>query len=70
MMTLLITLIAIASIGLMYGGFVAIIVTAIAVIIGYFTGVYGALAIVLLVALGSAIHKYSIIDYIQSKRKN
>lgn len=70
MITLLITLIAIASIGLMYGGFVALIITAIAIIIGYFTGVYGALAIVLVVALGSAIHKYSIMDFIQSKTKN
>lgn len=70
MITLLITLIAIAGIGFMYGGFIALIITGIAVIIGYFTGTYGALAIVLLVVLGSAIQKFSIIDLVKSKLKN
>ena len=58
MITLLITLLAIASIGFMYGGFVAIIVTLIAAIIGYFTGTLGALLIILLVAIGSAVQKF------------
>jgi len=70
MITLLITLLAIASIGFMYGGFVAIIVTLIAALIGYFTGVYGALSVVLLVAIGSAAQKFSIIDLVKSKIKS
>jgi hypothetical protein len=67
MITLLITLLAIASIGFMYGGFVAMIVTFIAAIIGYFTGIAGALVIVLLVAIGSAVQKFSIINLIKSR---
>ena len=67
MITLLITLLAIASIGFMYGGFVAIIVTLIAAIIGYFTGIFGALVVVLLVAIGSAVQKFSIINLIKSR---
>jgi len=70
MLTLLITLIAIASIGFMWGGFIALVVTAIAIIIGYFTGIFGALVIVLMVAVGSAVQKFSIIDLIKSKKKN
>ena len=67
MITLLITLISIVSIGFMWGGFIALIVTIIATIIGYFTGVFGALAVVVIVALGSAIQKFSIIDLIKSR---
>jgi len=70
MITLLITLIAIAGIGFMYGSFIALIITGIAVVIGYFSGVYGALAVVILVALGSAVHKFSIIDLVKSKIKS
>jgi hypothetical protein len=58
MITLLITLLAVASIGFMYGGFMAIIVTLIASIFGYFTGTLGALLVILLVAIGSGIQKF------------
>ncbi len=56
--TLLTTLIAIVAIGFMLGGFIALVVTVIAAIIGYFTGIYGALAIVLIVAIGSGVQLY------------
>ncbi len=36
----------------------AIVATAIAILMGYFTGLYGVLAVVLFVTLGSGIYKY------------
>jgi len=68
MITLLITLIAIVAIGFMWGGFIALVVTIIAAIVGYFTGIFGVLAVVTIVALGSAIQKFSIIDLVKSKK--
>lgn len=50
MIALIITLIAIAGIGILYGGFVALLVTIVASIIGYFTSIYGVLVVVLIVA--------------------
>lgn len=58
MSTLLITLIAIAVIGFIWGGFIALILTIITTIIGYFTGLYGALTIVVLMAIGSLSYKF------------
>jgi len=69
MFTLLMILIALASIGFMWGGFIALIIFALAVVVGYFTGTLGALGVVLLVAIGSAIHKFDIINTIKNLKR-
>ena len=56
--TLIGILVLILIIGFMWGGFLAIVATAIAILMGYFTGLYGVLAVVLFVTLGSGIYKY------------
>ena len=57
MIAFIITLLALAGIGFLQGGFIALIVTIIASIIGYFTNVYLTLALVVLVAASLAYVK-------------
>jgi hypothetical protein len=68
-MILLITLIAVASIGFMWGSFMALIIFIIAAIIGYFTNSSIALVVVLFISLASAIHKFGIIDIIKNVKR-
>ena len=65
MTVLLITLIALAGIGFMWGGFMAFVVFLIALILGYFTGVFGALFVVLVVLVGSIVYKFGVIKFIR-----
>ena len=65
MTVLLITLIALAGIGFMWGGFMAFVVFLIALILGYFTGVFGALFVVLVVLVGSIVYKFEVIKFIR-----
>ena len=65
MTVLLITLIALAGIGFMWGGFMAFVVFLIALILGYFTGVFGALSVVLVVFVGSIVYKFGVIKFIR-----
>lgn len=57
MLAFIITLIAITGIGFLHGGFIALIVTIIASIIGYFTSMYATLVIVVLVAVSLVYFK-------------
>jgi len=58
--TLIGILVLILIIGFMRGGFLAIVVTVIAILIGYFTGLYGVLAVVTIVTLVSGVYKYKL----------
>jgi len=66
---LLVTLIAIACIGFMWGGFMALVISIIIAIIGYFTNSAVALTVALLVATISAIYKFGLIDIIRKIKK-
>jgi len=67
MIILLITLISIAAIGFMWGSFMALLIFCIAAIIGYFTTASVALSFVFLIAIGSAIYKFDIINRIKNR---
>jgi len=69
MITLLLTLIAVASIGFMWGSFMALIIFLIALIIGYLTNSAIALSIVFFVSIISAIYKFNLLDMIKNAKK-
>ena len=56
--TLVAILVFILGLGFIWGNFIALVATILAAIVGYFTGGYGALAVLFLAVLGSGIHKY------------
>ena len=57
MTELIIILITILIIAFMLGTFISIITTVLALAVGYSSGIYGALGVVLVVAIGSIIQK-------------
>ena len=67
MTALLIALVALAGIGFMWGGFMAFVVFLIALILGYFTGVFGILFVVLVVFAGSIVYKFGVINLIKRR---
>jgi len=69
MITLLITLIFLIGIGFMWGGFITLIITALAIVVGYFTGIFGVLSVVLIIFVGSAIYKFDIIDFVKNLKR-
>ncbi len=58
MITLLITLLMILLIAFIWNSFIAIIITLIAIITGYFVGTYGAFAVVVIFTIASGIYKF------------
>ena len=58
MIVLLIILASIVAIGFMWSGFIALLVTLIGGVLIYFTGIYGAGVVIVLLAIGSAIYKF------------
>ncbi len=61
MIAFIITLIAIAVIGILQGVFIALIVTLVALLIGYFTTIY--------VALGAVVLVTASLTYLKVKKK-
>ncbi len=58
MIELILILLALLAVGFIFGGFIAFLVAIISVVAGYFIGVYAAIAIVSLVAIGGCIQKF------------
>jgi len=69
MTTLLTTLIFLIGIGFMWGGFITLIITTLAIVVGYFTGIFGVLSVVLIIFVGSAIYKFGIIDFVKNLKR-
>lgn len=56
--TIIMILITILIIGFIWGGFIALTVTVLSILIGYFLGLYGILGTLIVIATASGIYKY------------
>jgi len=68
MITFFIILLAIALMGFMWGGFLAIVVFILTMMVGYLSNIFVALVFILILVIVSAVYKFGIINIIKNKR--
>ena len=68
MITFFIILLAIALMGFMWGGFLAIVVFILTMMVGYLSNIFVALVFILILVIVSAVYKFGIINIIKNRR--